>query len=411
MQIGPCCKPQRVSSERYTFAPHWQRHSRMPAWRSAGGCVTALRVIDKKNKMAIFDQSCIDKSLPIPVGRQLHGLLSYVIAFGLIPAGERLPSVRELALAVGVAPMTVNDVYQELRGTGLIEIRPGVGAFASGAGKRDAELMALRADIALLIEKGADIGLTPIDLAAMVTTQARLQPSQELRIGLIGIFRAAALDYAAEITAMIEGPGAVEVYLIDDLQKDEAARAACSACDVVLVPIHREHEIRALLPRASVAGLRMIPSQATRSALANLDPRARVAGISHFEEHVASLKHAIREFTPHVADVRTSWIDAVDLAEVLRDRDVVIYATGAEHIIELLSEDAEHFEFRHTPDPIATGQFLAALRARDVLRRDRPDTQEEPNGIQDRSDLASGIHDARQRRRREPRDPRARRRG
>jgi DNA-binding transcriptional regulator YhcF (GntR family) len=361
--------------------------------------------------MPFLDQSCIDKSLPIPVGRQLHGLLSYVIAFGFIPSGERLPSVRELAQAVGVAPMTVNDVYQELREAGLIEIRAGVGAFATSDGQQDAERLALRADIAALIEKGARIGLSPIDLAAMVTTQARLPTSQDYRIGLVGIFRPAALDYAADLAALLTTPATFDVYLIDQLYEDEAARSACAACDLVLVPLHREHELRALLPDAALAGLRMIPSQATRGALASLDPRARIVSISYFEEHVASLKHAIREFAPHVGDIRASWIGAANLAEALHDRDVVIHATGAEQIAARLAADIEHFEFRHSPDPVAMGQILAALRTRDSLRPASPAPQEGPHDVQEQADIAANLHDARQRRRREPRDPRTRRRG
>jgi DNA-binding transcriptional regulator YhcF (GntR family) len=132
----------------------------IPAWRVDSSLIECCVSYHRRTDMPFLDQSCIDKSLPIPVGRQLHGLLSYVIAFGFIPSGERLPSVRELAQAVGVAPMTVNDVYQELREAGLIEIRAGVGAFASSDGQQDAERLALRADIAALIEKGARIGLS-----------------------------------------------------------------------------------------------------------------------------------------------------------------------------------------------------------------------------------------------------------
>ena len=81
--------------------------------------------------MYLIDRTSIDKSLPVPVGQQLHGLLAYAISHGEMPYGERLPSVRDLASEIGLAPMTVNKVYQDLRDAGLIEIRPGLRAYVA----------------------------------------------------------------------------------------------------------------------------------------------------------------------------------------------------------------------------------------------------------------------------------------
>ena len=89
-----------------------------------------------------IDASSIDKSLPVPVGTQLHGLLNYALAFGGIPYGTKLQSVRQLAAELNIAPMTVSQVYQRLRNEGLIEMRQGLGAFAtSDPGKRTGEHM------------------------------------------------------------------------------------------------------------------------------------------------------------------------------------------------------------------------------------------------------------------------------
>ena len=37
--------------------------------------------------MFTIDASSIDRSLPVPVGKQLYGLLSYVLSFGDMPKG------------------------------------------------------------------------------------------------------------------------------------------------------------------------------------------------------------------------------------------------------------------------------------------------------------------------------------
>src|SRR5918997_3081141 len=86
--------------------------------------------------MFLIHRTSIDKNLPVPVGQQLYGLLAYAISHGDMPYGERLPSVRDLANEIGLAPMTVNKVYRDLREAGLIEIRPGLGAFVARDSRR-----------------------------------------------------------------------------------------------------------------------------------------------------------------------------------------------------------------------------------------------------------------------------------
>ena len=77
------------------------------------------------------DANSIDKSLPVSLGTQLYGLLSYILSHSDIPYGTKLQSVRQLASELGIAPMTVSQVYQQLRDAGLIETRRGLGAFSA----------------------------------------------------------------------------------------------------------------------------------------------------------------------------------------------------------------------------------------------------------------------------------------
>src|SRR5215217_7475489 len=75
--------------------------------------------------------SALDRSLPVPLGVQLRGLIEYGIACGELVAGMQLPPVRELAEAGGIAPMTVSGVYRDMRAAGLIVTRPGAGTFVA----------------------------------------------------------------------------------------------------------------------------------------------------------------------------------------------------------------------------------------------------------------------------------------
>lgn len=72
--------------------------------------------------------------LPVPPGgltltQQLAERLAERIRTRLLPAGARLPSVRECARQQGVSPYTVVAAYDLLQAQGLVEARPQRGFF------------------------------------------------------------------------------------------------------------------------------------------------------------------------------------------------------------------------------------------------------------------------------------------
>src|SRR5690242_1360824 len=149
----------------------------------------------------------IDRDLPVPLRTQLHGLIEYGIACGELAPGEALPSVRELAEKVGVAPMTVSQVYADLKAAGLIDTRPGPGTFAIDslqpllAGRPD--VTELHRQIDHLIDESLRLGIRSSDLVSLVNSRAFYRDSigPRLRIVMIGIFQDATASYARFIAA------------------------------------------------------------------------------------------------------------------------------------------------------------------------------------------------------------------
>ncbi len=303
-----------------------------------------------------IDANSIDKSLPVPVGSQLYGLLSYALAFGGIPNGTKLQSVRQLAAHLGIAPMTVAQVYQRMRDAGLIEMKLGLGAFAvSDPAKRNGEqlpISALRADIEVLIGKAEKLGVSALTLTSMINAQAQLRrPTAGLRIVFIAIFEGPGRDYVAQIKPVLAPLDQVQLLTLDSLRVSEEARKIAIDADIVLTFLHREAEVQALIPDARLLGLRFIPSERTRQALAGLDPRTRVAAVTYFQEYIAIMRPSVREFAPHVADVKVTWSSSPDLPNVVRECDAVIFASGADHVADLVPPGVPCFEYRHAPDP------------------------------------------------------------
>ena len=78
----------------------------------------------------------IDASSGTPIYRQIVDQVRQAIAGGTLRPGDRLPSVRDLAIELAVNPNTIAKAYQDLERDGVIETSRGRGTFvATGASK------------------------------------------------------------------------------------------------------------------------------------------------------------------------------------------------------------------------------------------------------------------------------------
>lgn len=68
----------------------------------------------------------------VPIYRQIVRQVTDAIAGGRLVPGERLPSHRELAEQLVIAPLTVKKAYDDLEREGLIETQRGRGTFVAG---------------------------------------------------------------------------------------------------------------------------------------------------------------------------------------------------------------------------------------------------------------------------------------
>ncbi len=71
----------------------------------------------------------------VPLYQQLKRSFQRMAALGLIQPHEQLPSVRQLAMELGINPNTVQKAYRELEQEGLIYAVPGKGNFLSDQSK------------------------------------------------------------------------------------------------------------------------------------------------------------------------------------------------------------------------------------------------------------------------------------
>ncbi|RZL30083.1 MAG: GntR family transcriptional regulator [Rubrivivax sp.] len=68
----------------------------------------------------------INTGSPEPIYRQLVEQVKRRVAAGQLKAGDEIPSVRELAQALAVHPMTISKAYSLLESDGVLERRRGL---------------------------------------------------------------------------------------------------------------------------------------------------------------------------------------------------------------------------------------------------------------------------------------------
>jgi GntR family transcriptional regulator len=114
----------------------------------------------------------IDRTSALPVYVQLAEQIRLLIHRGALAPGDPLPTVRALAVELGINANTVTRVYRDLQQQGLLRLERGVGTFvdrprsAPTLGEKDYQRIARRARE--LAVQSREAGLTLRELSQLV---------------------------------------------------------------------------------------------------------------------------------------------------------------------------------------------------------------------------------------------------
>jgi len=104
---------------------------------------------------------------PDPMYRQVTDQIRDAIAAGDLQADQLLPSIRELALELGVSVITVKRAYQDLEKAGLIRARRGMGSFVCPVDPgemRQAKLAEFKGELESILARGRKFDITADDV-------------------------------------------------------------------------------------------------------------------------------------------------------------------------------------------------------------------------------------------------------
>lgn len=119
----------------------------------------------------------------VPICDQIVNGFIRMKALGLINGGDRLPSVRALALELCVNPNTVQKAYLMLESSGIIYTVKGKGCFFSDdRTAQDAVMQAAKKDFKAAVKRAAELGLLEEELCRLVKDTLKPEESKGERV-------------------------------------------------------------------------------------------------------------------------------------------------------------------------------------------------------------------------------------
>lgn len=111
----------------------------------------------------------LDRSSGVATYLQLVHQVKQAMRLGLLQAGDRLPTAKEVVNQLAINPNTVLKAYRELEREGLVAARPGLGTFVQRAlgGASVSEHARLREALAGWVRDARAAGLDAEDVEAL----------------------------------------------------------------------------------------------------------------------------------------------------------------------------------------------------------------------------------------------------
>ncbi|MCR5754716.1 MAG: GntR family transcriptional regulator [Acetatifactor sp.] len=105
-----------------------------------------------------------------PLYEQVTEKLAHLIIRGALAPGEKMPSVRQLALELSVNPNTIQRAYAQLEQDGYLYSVVGKGNFVSETFEwKIGKLKELKKELTALISQAQTAGMTKEDIIALIS--------------------------------------------------------------------------------------------------------------------------------------------------------------------------------------------------------------------------------------------------
>jgi DNA-binding transcriptional regulator YhcF (GntR family) len=304
----------------------------------------------------------LNRNLPISLTEQIKGQIKYAIAYGQFNSGDALPSVREMAEQLEVAPMTISRVYRELAEESLVILRPRSGTYVADMaklnGNANPSFQNLRQMLYTSLCQARLMGHSLEEIKstfdALITDFEK--PSAQRTIILVANFQHTTETYARAIEGIFSDLNiSVIPLVINDLKSNFSAyqETIQNARLTITIPT-RLNEVRALLePKYSrVVAVAFHLSKEVRNILAELPANTRLGIVTTYPEFLQPMIEGVHTYSFIKDPPQCAFLDQTKtIQDVVNKIDVLLYASGSEEVLKFLPPTVRAIEFLHSPVP------------------------------------------------------------
>lgn len=267
----------------------------------------------------------VDPQLDIPIYQQLVDRVRTAVKHGSLADGQQLPTVQELADALGVAKGTVKRAYDELEHSGLVEKIQGRGTFVSyqpqQPGSRKDRAMAA---IDQLLDSLEEMGFSAWEVNIFLDLKLRQRENREYRLKVAVLeCNPENLSQLSEQLRSVEG---IEVcsYLVDNVRSYPYPLA--ENMDLIVTTTEHAAELSALLNGSpKLVRIAMRPESRCLSRIIRIRKDAHVGILCHSSRFGQVLQGTCLNYSHGIhLDAPVLLSQATDLESFLADKDAVL---------------------------------------------------------------------------------------
>jgi GntR family transcriptional regulator len=120
-------------------------------------------------------QFALDVHSGVPMYRQIIQQIEYAILSGRMITGDRLPTIRQLAVDLKINPNTIAKAYNELEIRGIVETQVGSGTYISDKkpSEDDGKNKKIREVVGRFVQDMSDLGVGESEMAALIAEYSR----------------------------------------------------------------------------------------------------------------------------------------------------------------------------------------------------------------------------------------------
>lgn len=270
----------------------------------------------------------IDKSSESPVYRQIIEQITRKLRAGELKPGDKLPTERELAEALGIARGTVNRAYEELTRSQILESIPGRGSFIS-AQQDVAETSRKERAVALIAElidtlRNLRFSYREIRTLIELGILEKERLFEELSIAVVDCNPEALAVFRKQLNFLTTMP--LTLFLLDDLAASTEVEKKLATFDLVLTSARHYTEVLGMAPgiKEKLIQVALSPSQDTIIALATIKPGRKLGVICESRQFRDIILNKLRDLMidDGVEVLRYAELDRLPL--FLADKEVII---------------------------------------------------------------------------------------